>query len=78
MLAEIEREMARKTPKRPEPAPKGWQSKPAMLQMRGSPEFKAWLERAAAHDRSSLALYLERAAIRYAKFIGFEESAPER
>jgi len=39
---------------------------------RVSGEYAAWLERAAAHDRSSVSAFLDRAAANYAKIIQFE------
>lgn len=52
--------------------------KPVVAQLRGEPDFKAWLERAAARDRNSVSKFVERAVIAYARSIGFEEEAPER
>lgn len=45
---------------------------------RAMPDYVAWLERAARHDRASVATYLDRAATERAKAIGFDEPAPER
>lgn len=57
----------------------GWQSKPPIVQFRGTAEFKAWLLEAMEADRSkSLADFLERAAVMYAKQIGFMKPPPRR
>ncbi len=52
--------------------------KPMIAQLRGSEIWKAWIERAAAYDTRTVAGFLERAAVRYAKEIGFTEEPPER
>lgn len=44
---------------------------------RVSADYAAWLERAAAFDRSSVSAFLDRAVAGYAKTIGFE-APPER
>lgn len=64
--------------KKSDPTPQKWQSKPIILQMRGTPEFKEWLEHLAAHDRVSLADLAERAIVRYAKHVEFTEPPPDR
>lgn len=56
----------------------GWAKKPIIMAMRGSQEYKAWLERLAEFDRSSVAEMTERAQARYAREIGFEEPPPKR
>lgn len=67
--------MASKRPKKgPDPADR----KPMVAQLRGGAAWKAWIERAARADNRSVASFLERAAHRYAKEIGFAEEPPER
>lgn len=46
--------------------------------LKGSEAWKAWLERAADHQRTTVAEFLDRAAIVYAKQIGYDEEAPKR
>lgn len=52
--------------------------KPMVVQIRGSAEYKAWAEKLAAFDGSTLAALYDRAARQYAKSIGFHESPPSR
>lgn len=51
---------------------------PNAVVVRGSAEWREWLKRAAAHEQSSMAEFLDRAARAYAKKIGFTEGAPDR
>lgn len=53
-------------------------NKPIIATLRGSLEFKAFLEKAAKTDRLSVADFLERAAVRYARELGLTEDVPER
>jgi hypothetical protein len=63
----------------PSPAePENKERKPLALQMRANPGWKDWLEEAAKHDGRSLASFVERAALVYAKQIGFTKEPPER
>jgi hypothetical protein len=68
--------MAKK--KRAKPNTEGWNMKPIIAQMRGSVEFKEWMEGAAKADRSSVAMFMERAVVFYAKSIGHTAPPPER
>jgi hypothetical protein len=52
--------------------------RPIALTVRGRDEWKAWVRRLAAADRSSLNELVDRALARYAREIGFKESPPER
>lgn len=61
----------RKTGKIPAP-------KPRTIGVRASGEWAEWVERAAKHDRASIAGFLDRAAAFYARSIGFTEPPPER
>jgi hypothetical protein len=56
-----------------DPAPR-----PIALTIRGRDEWKAWVRKLAAADRSSFNELVDRALARYAKEIGFKESPPER
>lgn len=58
--------------------PETWKKKPLILNLRGSEEFKAWLQDLAAADRQSVSGVVERALVHYAKGIGFTKEAPER
>lgn len=51
---------------------------PIAVTVRGGPEWRGWLKRAAAHEHSTMAEFLDRAARAYAQKIGFIEGAPER
>jgi uncharacterized protein (DUF1778 family) len=51
---------------------------PNAVVVRGKPEWREWLKRAAAHEQSTMAEFLDRAARLYAKKIGFTEGAPDR
>lgn len=48
------------------------------IQIRGAPEWKAWVEEMAAFDRLSVAAMTDRALSRYAEMIGFKEPPPKR
>jgi hypothetical protein len=67
--------MARKVAK-----PKVSQAKTSTIAvtLRGSPEWKTWLEALAKKDRSNVATVIDKALVRYAVNIGFEQEAPER
>jgi hypothetical protein len=64
--------------KKPADAAKEWPGKPVAAQVRGSPEWKAWLERLAAFDRSTVADVIDRATAAYARTVGFAEAPPAR
>lgn len=51
---------------------------PMIFAMRGSIDFKAWLQRAAEHCNLSVADFLTQAARDYAKRQGFGETQPRR
>jgi hypothetical protein len=53
-------------------------NKPIIITVRGSLEFKEFVEMAARKDRLSVADFVERAIMRYAKELGIQEDAPER
>lgn len=58
--------------------PDEWKRKPIVIQLRGTPEYKAWAERLAEHDRTTVADSTDRALALYAKHIGFTEPPPRR
>jgi hypothetical protein len=49
-----------------------------VVTLKGSPEWKAWVDKLATFDRSSVAALIDRALAHYGKAIGFGEEAPER
>jgi hypothetical protein len=48
------------------------------ITFRATDAYAEWLAKAAAHDRSTVAMFLDRAAIDRAKAIGFNEPPPPR
>ena len=67
--------------KKGKPAPKSEPSRvrSAVLMIRGTPEWKAWVEELAEADRSpSLNELIDRALVAYARQIKFPKSAPKR
>jgi hypothetical protein len=69
-------EMAKKKAPRPKSQPWG-ESKPLAAQLRGSEEWKKWLEDFARSNRMSVAGIIDTALTRLAKDLGFREP-PER
>lgn len=53
-------------------------SKPMIVQVRGSHEFKAWAEELARFDGLSLTSLFDRSIRLYAKAVGFNEPPPKR
>lgn len=49
-----------------------------IVSMKGSVEFRDWLNRLAEFDRSTSVQVMEKGAVAYAKQIGFTEAAPKR
>jgi hypothetical protein len=52
--------------------------KPTVLAMKGSPEWKAWLDRAADHCRLSASTLVDLAVAEYVAARGFKEPPPRR
>ena len=52
--------------------------KPPALDIEGSPAWRGWVERAAAHSRMGVSAYVDFATARTAKAEGFPEEPPER
>jgi|GEM_PF-5506270 len=69
-------DMAKKKAPKPKSQPWG-ESKPLAAQLRGSEEWKAWLEEFARVNRWSVAGAIDTALTRLAKELGFREP-PER
>jgi predicted transcriptional regulator len=68
--------MARK--KTPPPRPGKEKAATIAVTLRGSPEWKTWLEKLARHSRLDVAKVIDRALIDFAEKEGFDEEAPER
>jgi hypothetical protein len=64
--------------KKPAPAPPPPIRRPVAVTIKGEPEWKAWLEEAAAHCRISVSSLVDVAVTRYAKEQGFARRPPER
>ncbi len=75
-LTKVDRRMARK--KKPADSVKESASKPLAIQMRGSSEWKQWLEELAEFDRSTVADVVDRAIAAHARAIGFPKPPPAR
>jgi hypothetical protein len=75
-LATVTDVAEKKTSKSKPLADKG--RKPMIVQLRGSEEFKGWVEKIADLDRSSIAVIVEKALIQFAKTIGCNDPAPRR
>jgi hypothetical protein len=57
----------------PEPGPRR-----VVLQMKGTDDWKGWLDRLSKFLRTPTSTIVDHALIRYAKEMGFKEEAPER
>jgi hypothetical protein len=73
----VARKKTPKTPK-PTPGPEEWTKKPLILNLRGSEEFKTWIQGLATFDRQSVSGLVERALVHYGRAIGYKPEAPER
>lgn len=65
--------MAKKRDKTPDEG-----RRPVVLTMKGTPDYKAWLQRAADHCGLSVTSMVTMAVRRYVKGQGFEEPPPKR
>lgn len=74
----LEMDVAKKASKPPGSEPDDAGRKPMVVQVRGSQNWKAWVDRLAAFDGIPLAMMVDRAFRVYAKHIGFEEAPPKR
>jgi hypothetical protein len=63
--------------RKPEPPPEP-EPRRAVLQMKGTVEWKGWLDRLARHLRMPTSSVVDNALVEYAKARGFDEEAPER
>lgn len=55
-----------------------WSRKPLVFQMRGNPEWKAWVDRAAKFNRTTVANLFDMAVSKFVRESGFKEEPPER
>ena len=67
--------MAKKKPTPPAPEPI---RRPVAVTIKGEPEWKAWLEEAAAYCRMSVSSLVDVAVTRYAQDQGFTKRPPAR
>jgi hypothetical protein len=65
--------MARKKAKAPAP-----NRRPVAVVIKGTPEWKAWVESAAKHCRMSVSAFLDFAAAQVARERGYKKEPPER
>ena len=68
--------MAKKKTTRKKPAQGG--ASTIAVTLRGSPEWKAWVEALARHTRLDVSKMIDRALIDFANKEGFDREAPER
>jgi hypothetical protein len=68
--------MAKK--KAPAPAVETADSRAIVVSMKGTVEFRDWLNELAEFDRSTAVQVMEKGAVMYAKQIGFPKPAPKR
>jgi hypothetical protein len=52
--------------------------KPTAITVKGSPEWREWVNRGAKHCRTEVAKVVDAALVDYFKARGFAEEAPER
>ena len=58
--------------------PEEWKKKPLIVNLRGSEDFKVWIQDLATYDRQSVSGLVERALVHYGRAIGFKVEPPER
>jgi hypothetical protein len=75
-MAKAKRSRGKEAP--PDPGAGKGDRKPTVLAMKGSPEWKAWLDRAADHCRLSASTLVDLAVAEYVKARGFTEPPPKR
>lgn len=79
MLQTMPQEMAKKKAGRPKGSAKTVdKNKPIIATLRGSDEFREFLEEVAKKDHRSVASLIERAIVSYAKEVGVTREPPER
>ena len=71
--------MAKKTTKARQPAQQaGAERKAVVVALKGSPEWKEWVDDLAAHCRTDLSKLVDLALVELAKSRGFNREAPQR
>lgn len=55
-----------------------WGRKPLVLQIRGTPEWKSWLDEAAEFNRTTVANLVDQAIARFVRESGFTKPPPRR
>lgn len=80
LLAEPEADVSKKKSVPPEPEREWYDrpKKPVVAQVRGSEEYKAWLEGLCHHDRRKVSDLVEIAVAQYADRIGYRKPQPPR
>jgi hypothetical protein len=58
--------------------PPGMPPRIPALTLKGTPEWKAWVERASEHCRDTVSGLVDKAVAEYVKARGFEEPPPRR
>lgn len=59
-------------------SPETSDSRAIVVSMKGTVEFRNWLNELAEFDRSTAVQVIEKGAVAYAKHIGFTKPAPKR
>ena len=78
MLDLQDQTVAKKKPAPPDPEKRKWQSKPIIVQLRGSTEFKTVVEELAEFDGKTVAGLFDQAVRNYARQVGFPKPIPKR
>lgn len=58
--------------------PIGLPPRPTAATIKGTPEWRAWVDEAATHCRETIASFFDKAAVEYAKDKGFTKPPPPR
>jgi hypothetical protein len=64
--------------KKPAPAAESSDARAIVVSMKGTVEFRDWLNELADFDRSTAVQVMEKGAVLYAKQVGFAKPAPKR
>jgi hypothetical protein len=65
-------------PKKPVTRAEPADSRAIVVSMKGTVEFRDWLNELAEFDRSTAVQVMEKGAVLYAKQVGFPKAAPKR
>jgi hypothetical protein len=69
--------VAKKLPSKPEPKPEPGPRR-TVLTIKGTEEWRAWLEGLGVHLRTPTSTIVDHALVRYAKEMGYTKEAPPR